>query len=661
MSQTPKSIFRKPVLWLLIVMAITTALYWQGFVGPFLMDDAPGLLSVRHWMEGNATLRDVLIGNTGWHTHRALAYATLAVNAAIGGFTPYSFKAGNLVVHLACGGLAFVLIQRLLRRDVQFAPNASVIACIVVAVWLLHPLNVSTVLYPIQRMAQVAMLMTLAGLLFYAVIRERMLDGRLDDGPGMLGLWLGIPLFTFLAIQGKQNAVVLPALCLVLELAWFQRMKVWTHATRLFYIAMVALPALAAALIPLFFQGQLDAAFSVYDFTATEKVLSAPRVLWDYVRMLLVPYSPSMGIFGDGFAASRSLTAPISTFFALLGLIAVSAALWALRRSAPAALAGWMLFLIGHAVEASYTPIELYYEHRNYANAIWLFLGVISLITLALSRLQSQGMHIGRVSTLLFTGILLVLSMQTLGRNLVWQDVHTLTAAAAKGNPESFRAVVAFASASANLDQYEEGFQAYERLGMSDDPIKKTQAALGKISLQCRAFGYADPADFKSALSGIKDKVDLGTFYMFHIINQQRLQYGCGPLTAEVLADGLRDAADGATSQPDTSEFKGALRYLASVFYANADLPDQAADQGILAWQPGADPEVGRQLVDSLIGAGRLEEAQTYLLQVAERTRIDLQAPAKPSRDVWGLWDLQRTISKLSNADRNPEPPQAAH
>lgn len=650
-----KTISRNPITWLFGAAALAAAIYWQGVSGPFLMDDGPQLATLKNWTQGTASIRDVLFNNTGWLKHRSLAFASLALNAAIGGFSAYSFKAGNLLLHLICAGIAFFILRKLLRRDSQLASNADWVACLITIVWLIHPLNVSTVLYPIQRMAQIAMLACLAGLLFYAIVRERMIEGRTGAPRGMLLLWIGIPTLTFIGIQGKQNAIVLPALCLVLELTWFQRYRDWPRSMRAFYISAVALPTLAAIALPFFIQDHLASAFAHYDFSAGEKLLSAPRVLWDYVRMLLLPHSPSMGIFADGFAVSRSLTDPLSTLPAILGLAGITASGWALRRLAPSFMAGWMLFLIGHAVEASYVPIELYYEHRNYAVGIWLFLCVASLAVLGFQRLDALNIYTQRIKIVLVAGLLSVLIVQTFGRVLVWQDAYTISAAAARANPSSLRATLAFSSASANIGRFDDAFETMERFGASEDPVKIVQAQLGKISLQCRAFQNSDPEDFNRAISAITDQIDLGTFYVLHMINQQRRKYGCGPLTAEILAHGVRSVAERATSQPDTTEFKTSLRYLASVFYSDAGLPDEAADQAIMAWQPGADAEVGRQLVDSLVGAGRLDEAQIYLLQVAEKTRIDLQAIERPGRDVWGLWELQRTLSVAAPAKKlNP-------
>lgn len=641
-----KSNFYSPSIYFLAAALLTTALYWQGFKGPFLMDDAGGLFPVRLWLEGDASLRDVLMGNTGWHTHRALAYATLALNGAIGGFTPFSFKVGNLLTHIACGALLLILVQRILHRDAQLRRNACVIALFVTAVWLLHPLNVSTVLYPIQRMAQIAALMTFAGLLFYLIVRERMLDGRIGQKAGMLLLWAGVPLFTFLGVQGKQNAAVLPALCLLVELAWLQRFSQWNRHLKTFYSIGVALPSLLALIMPVFLQNQLVSAFSDYDFTAGEKVLSAPRVIFDYIGMLLAPYSPTMGIFGDGFIVSRGLLSPPSTLTAWLGIFALTGTLWTFRKTAPGALAFWLMFLLCHAIEAGYTPIELYYEHRNYVAGPWLFLCAVSLINLALDKLAARGVNTARTQILLIAGTLTVLSIQTLVRNLIWQDTYTLSASAAEGNPDSLRAAAAYASTSADLGRFDDAFEAFERLGNSKDPTRIAQGILGKLSVQCRRDGHADPVEFNSALSMANDRIDLGTFYMVHIINQQRRQFGCGALDAKIMADGLRNAADRAVHQPNTTEMKIAVRYLSSVLYSDADMPHEASNQALLAWQPGAEPEVGRQLVDSLIGAGRFDDAQIHLQEVALRTRIDLRAERRPTRDVWGLWELQKMISE---------------
>ena len=51
------------------------------------------------------------------------------------------------------------------------------IACLAAAIWLLHPLHVSTVLYTVQRMAQLSALFSLVTLLLYSLGRDRQIAG----------------------------------------------------------------------------------------------------------------------------------------------------------------------------------------------------------------------------------------------------------------------------------------------------------------------------------------------------------------------------------------------------------------------------------------------------------------------------------------------------
>ena len=79
--------------------------------------------------------------------------ASFALNAWIGGYSPFSLKLGNLITHLLCGLAIFAFLRLLLRRDPRLQPRASLYAAIVASLWLLHPLHASTVLYVVQRIA----------------------------------------------------------------------------------------------------------------------------------------------------------------------------------------------------------------------------------------------------------------------------------------------------------------------------------------------------------------------------------------------------------------------------------------------------------------------------------------------------------------------------
>jgi len=145
--------------WLLVgALLVTVLVYWVGLNGPFVMDDPNNLDPIKQWLHGENSWRYALLGNTAGLFGRALSMATLMANAWLAGDSPHAFKLGNLVFHLACGVVGWQVLRRALARDPNLATDADPAAALLTALWLLHPLNVSTVLYVIQRMAQVSTL-----------------------------------------------------------------------------------------------------------------------------------------------------------------------------------------------------------------------------------------------------------------------------------------------------------------------------------------------------------------------------------------------------------------------------------------------------------------------------------------------------------------------
>src|SRR5690606_815969 len=133
-----------------------------------------------------------------------------------GGLSPYVFKLHNLLLHCLTGAAVYGLLRKLLSHDASSGPRYRLAALAATCLWLLHPLQVSTVLYSVQRMAQFSALFCVLGMWLYFVGREKLDAGRVRTAAACL--FVGIPLLTLLAIQGKQNGAILPFLCMVLEL-----------------------------------------------------------------------------------------------------------------------------------------------------------------------------------------------------------------------------------------------------------------------------------------------------------------------------------------------------------------------------------------------------------------------------------------------------------
>ena len=143
-----------PRLVLLLALLATVASYWTGLHGPFLFDDPGNLEPVRLWLAGKLSLAEVILPQPSLIYSRPVSMASFVLTALISGDSGFGFKLGNLLVHLACGVLGYAVLRQALRLDARLAQHASLLAALIAAIWLLHPLHASTVLYAVQRMAQ---------------------------------------------------------------------------------------------------------------------------------------------------------------------------------------------------------------------------------------------------------------------------------------------------------------------------------------------------------------------------------------------------------------------------------------------------------------------------------------------------------------------------
>src|SRR5699024_9591972 len=110
-----------------------------------------------------------------------------ALNYLAGGLNPFGWKVTNVVIHLINGLLVFLLARLLLqlglpvirRKGITVAPSGQyigILAAIIGGAWMLLPINLTAVLYVVQRMASLANVFVLLGLIGYVAGRTRMQD-----------------------------------------------------------------------------------------------------------------------------------------------------------------------------------------------------------------------------------------------------------------------------------------------------------------------------------------------------------------------------------------------------------------------------------------------------------------------------------------------------
>lgn len=429
--------------------------YMPGLSGPFLFDDLPNIVNNAHLNMTALTWNQVMAAAFSSHAgplYRPIAMASFALNDYFGGLHPYGFKLTNVIIHLACGVLVIVLSRLLLSsyRN-QHAPWLSPervrwVALLVAAAWIVHPLNLTAVLYVVQRMVSLASFFMLASICFYVVGRRRQIAGR----SGWALIWIGAPIMGFFAVFSKEIAALIPVYLVVIEAVIFRFRGTHTRYNR----SIIAFFTLSLAIPFLFGLGWLVTHGSQFlngyhnrDFTLPQRLMTEARVVMLNIKWTLAPTVADLSLYHDDIAASKGMLAPVTTLLSCLGVVALLGLAWLTRRRAPLVTLGLLWFLGGHALESTILPLELVHEHRNYLPSFGLLLALGSLLLLV--RKPTRGFVIaGTVAAMLFVGLL---GHLTWVRSTEWSSMLTQTYYEAQHHPHSERSAYAFAAAEANL------------------------------------------------------------------------------------------------------------------------------------------------------------------------------------------------------------------
>lgn len=589
------SFFVSPAFLLLIVLALTVLAYLPGLSGPFVFDDSSNLRPLQEWLDGVTGWKEALLGNRSGIFGRPLSMLSFIVDAKLFGMAPYSFKLTNLLIHLACGGLIYALLHKLLLRDPQLGQRAALTALAISAVWLLHPMQVSTVLYIVQRMAQLSTLFILVALLAYLQGREALELGRMRIG--LAWLFLAVPAASLLGMLCKENAALVTLLCAVLELGYFRASPQAPRplAIKVFFWFGLILPMVAISVWYAWPPSRLLASYSVRTFTLGERLLSEPRALFDYIGTLLLPRGPTLGVYTDDFSVSQGLLHPVTTLLALIGLSALIVVAIATRRSTPAVFAGIAFYLAGHAMESSVFALELYFEHRNYLPSIGIFLALAGALKWVLDQLPPPAPDAPR-SRLLGFGVLALCAMLTIAtaaRAWVWQSWSTMVRQAVLQHPNSTRAQFDNLYLVWHLDSPKETRQILANLAEDGNPETRHLAVAFTLLHECEFDHSIEPKSLEQVAAIAGSKLQLSEMLAFDQIGDFLRNYGCAGLSQTEFADTLRKIAD-AAPQPQSNTPVWRVRFMAADLYDRGGHPVEAQRQVALAWRTGvADPAIG--------------------------------------------------------------------
>jgi hypothetical protein len=321
---------------------------------------------------------------------------SFAANYYLSGFDPFYFKLTNLIIHGLNGFLLYFLTSLFARAAYPESDfrRIRVLAVIVATLWAIHPIQTTSVLYVVQRMTSLASLFVLLALILHVWARQREKVGCVEWASFAVAWGVFFPL----AMLSKETGILFLLYLAAYEAVLHRRLlKRFDLFGSWFLILLLA----GGGISLLYIFSQNVSWLRVYDtrpFTLSQRLLTEARIIWEYIDLIVVPDLADFGLYHDDFELSTGLFAPISTFFAIAGLLLLAGISWAGRIRWPLISFAILWFLLGHSLESSIIPLELMHEHRNYLPSLGVFIVLIAV-------LQSSTMQVPAFKLIAYSGI----------------------------------------------------------------------------------------------------------------------------------------------------------------------------------------------------------------------------------------------------------------
>lgn len=464
-KQKPRTIpvARSSPIWLPIVILIVAGIwaYSTSFRGAFVGDDQTGIVENPHirslWPPSvplTSPKETTLAGRPVVSLSFALNYA-LAPARVRDAMSPdpngrpddpfyenvWGYHAVNLIVHLLAGLALFGVIRRTLMTPVlrdRFARASTPLAFAVVLIWLVHPLQTSSVTFVVQRAEALMGLMFFATM--YAVIRA-------SDSDFRSARWIVAAVVACaLGMLSKEVMGVAPVLAGLW--IWIFRPDVRLTGPPVRLMAGLAATWIVFAAVALSGARTSFIGFNVGGWTWWPYLQAQAAVIAHYLRLVFWP----QGLNFNYIWFPPASFGEVAPQFLLIGALALATAFAILKRS-PVGWVGAVFFLI-LAPTSSILPIstEVAAEFRMYVPLA----SIVALIVIGGFGLFHRSVRKGRpgpagmpwtaTAWVLVAVVAVVLGVTTRARSRVYDSVDTITADIVRQQPHHAEAQLTHAT-----------------------------------------------------------------------------------------------------------------------------------------------------------------------------------------------------------------------
>lgn len=487
-------------LGLALVMLLGIIIYSNTFGSSFHFDDLNNIVD-------NGAIRDLSSLDRLWSQHptRFITMFSFAVNYHFAELEVWGYHFVNLLIHLMNTLLVYWLTLLIFStpalKGSVVAANKMIVAVVVAALFVSHPLATQSVTYIVQRLASMVTLFYLLSVCLY-------MQGRLAEakGNGRYLFYGGAFVAAVLAMLSKENGFTLPLAIVLTEVCFFQTKSLSLKLKG--YPLILLISAVVIIIGVVFFQFSL----SIFDplppsqgnavtITPWNYFMTQWSVILKYIQLLILPVNLNVD-YDYAITSSIFQVRALGSLVILLGIVAAGVLLFKKYRLISF---GVFWFFIALAIESSFVPInDVIFEHRTYLPSVGFFLIIAYLV---FEFLWSRNRNVAIGVLVLLVGINAVLSYQ---RNKVWETDLTLWNDVIEKSPEKARpyfnralayestnaieqAIADYTKAIAINPAYTNAWSnrglAHLKLGQFDQAISDNQKALEVKPSYAPAFG----------------------------------------------------------------------------------------------------------------------------------------------------------------------------
>lgn len=355
-----------------LYLLLGSVIYYPALKGGWYFDDAPNIVNNYHLN----SLYDSLLA---LFSPRGVSYLSFSFDIFLWGKTPYFFRLTNVFIHVLNAVLVACLCWKIIGKHRHY------VAILAGLLFLLHPVQTSTVNYIVQRMT----LLSAFFVLFSMLLLLLYFDSRNEGKRGTHYLFFAIIAGIF-SVLSKENVALLPFVVLIVGWAYGRgAFSSGTFQAAAFFFLVPCLGLLAQLNT---YDSTLNVVNAVSLFEDTGGVLysklsddswlwlrylfAQAESFWGYLRLIFFPTAQALDYQAP--VPPLKLSGEIFLGFGAVLILAVASFLLRHRNHLLFFGMGWFVFFI--IIESSIFPLDPFFEHRLYLPIVGIIIVVLSLM-----------------------------------------------------------------------------------------------------------------------------------------------------------------------------------------------------------------------------------------------------------------------------------------